>query len=357
MKKRIGILGVCMALLLTGCGMPDAVEDEWKKLARLSGFSNGTKEEQGDLGDWISNYEEGEEYKEKIKVSEQREKELDALAGFLEEKQKEELIYVGEVDYDIHDYEEDGVEDISTDSDEKADLTADFQELREWRNYDYMTGDRKKVFMGNASSISGYFSVEKNKMGDFLEGMEEIGFVGLKVPEGKDKWYTHQVCRGIEFDITEENENTYSVSYQLSEDSIAYPEKYTGLLEDHMRDAFSLARVMCGGDLEFIAFRGSQCEPDSSYNKNVEIYFKDRVVLQMNLLLQENYDEGEGEFFTEREQKDLTGLLTWLTGDAAGSESFIKGFGESREKEGTLGDRKWYRTKAWGSGEEYVRFQ
>ena len=149
----------------------------------------------------------------------------------------------------------------------------------------------------------------------------------------------------------------YDITVEVPVYSLVYPEKYRDLLDAHMKNAFCLSAVFCGGDLELVSFTGSRWSPVNQYTKRAEVIFKDGKPLQMNITIDEGFRGKEGELFTEAEKEDLTGLITWMTGDQERSADFVENLGKSKEKSGTIGNRKWYRQEKWSAMAELIRFQ
>lgn len=352
MTKKVWILVMCLVFLLTGCGMPDAVADEVKEVSRQAGFADGEESVQR----FVKAYEAGEECMEKVKQSEIMAGRLDALAAFLEKKLADGTACIG--DYNADTEELDAEEWDGEDPEEEHGLSQMdnnsylMKNLKNWRND--VSGS--KVFSGTSSVLEANFYIEQSKMPGFLQGLEEIGFQGISLPQEEYQINSYMVSQRVGFSIAFVP-GYYYVTLSVSSDNFAYPEKYADLLENHMQNAFSTEKIMCGGDLDYISFQGSTDQPGYNYSKGVELYFKEGKVLQMNLEIWPYSSERGGEFFTEQEKRDLSRLFAWVTGDEKGAESFIEGLEESNEKEGTLGSYKWYRSKNKAEGRELIRIQ
>ena len=352
MIKKVWFLGISLVFLLTGCGMPDAVADELMEVSRETGFADGKESAER----FIKAYDKAEEdCTEKVKQSEIMAKRLDALAAFLEKKVAEGTASIGDYHADEEGLDDDrwyeGVMD-EEDGQSHTDLMSDLERLKNWRN----DAGNTKVFSGTPDVLAANFYIEIDKMPGFLQELGEIGFQGLSLPTKEYHLQADQISQGVGFCIAHVS-GYYHVSVWVVSDHFAYPEKYTDLLENHMRDAFMTESIICGGDLDYISFEGSTDEPLNNYFKTVELYLKDGKVLQMNLKSALNSSETGGELFTEQEKKDLSELLAWMTGDEKGAQSFIEGLAGNNDTEGDLGNYKWYRSKDKTSGMELIRIQ
>lgn len=357
MKKKIWILGVCLMFLLTGCGMPDAVADELKEVSREAGFADGEESARR----FVKAYEAGEECMEKVKQSEIMAGRLDALAAFLEKKVADGTASIGDHDEEQEELDKEVWDEEGLDEENeeglayktiRSDTMQELEDLKNWRDH----VDDSKVFSGMPATLTVNFYVEQDKIAGFLRGLEEIGFQGISLPAEEYHLYGSVISQGVSFNIVNVP-GYYHLSLEVLSDKFAYPEKYADLLENHMRDAFITEGIMCGGDLDYIVFGSGMDEVNCNYAKNVELYFKEGRVLQMNLKIWAHTSERGGELFTEQEKKDLSGLFAWVTGDEKGAESFIEGLKDNDEKEGTLGSCKWYRSQNKAEGKELIRIQ
>ncbi|MBO5073118.1 MAG: hypothetical protein J6C32_09155 [Eubacterium sp.] len=347
MRKKIVMAGICMAVLFTGCGMPDAVADELERVSPSAGMAV--------YGEWqrdafVGAVTEAEEHAEgtMVAVSQKTAERMEKLGAFLEKAMAEGLIDAGDGD---------GEEDM--DEDETG-----VKDLKNWRTF---AEDKTCIFMGSSSGITASFSVAADKIKEFLNGMTGIGFTGLAVPaKNEEDGYSEQVSQGMNFTMNYASDGEdedygstgkYDITVEVPVYSLVYPEKYRDLLDAHMKNAFCLSAVFCGGDLELVSFTGSRWSPVNQYTKRAEVIFKDGKPLQMNITIDEGFRGKEGELFTEAEKEDLTGLITWMTGDQERSADFVENLGKSKEKSGTIGNRKWYRQEKWSAMAELIRFQ
>lgn len=341
MVRKIWILGICMAFFLTGCGIPDAVAEKLR-VVEMPVEVDGSKEDAKAFG-WAMG--EGESHTEPAVISQRMGSRLDALAGFLEKAVGEKKIYPP--------YGKEYLQEANSASEKEA--AQIYEELKNWRD----ETDADNFFLGNATNISSIFQVSSKDAAGILEGLAELGFEGLKLPDFGQSYVV--VSQGVEFNITctetGGGESKYQFLIEVMSLTCSYPKKYADLLDNYMGDSFHTMHIVCGGYLEYIGFEGSRNHPQDNYEKKVEIYFKEEKPIQTNLLISVIDPEKEGEVFTEAEKKDLTGLLTWLSGDAAASEAFIAGFGENEDREGKIGSLEWYRAGSLGSGECLLRFQ
>lgn len=342
MVRKIWILGICMVFFLTGCGIPDAVAEELRIAEEPAGV-DGSKED-GRAFEKVMR--QGESHTEPTVISQRMGSRLDALAGFLENVVKEKKIAVI--------MEEDEYTANSA-FDQEAGII--YGGLKDWR--DETSTDN--FFLGYGTEISSFFRIGTEDAAGLLEGLEELGYEGLELPGHEEGGSCIVVSQGVEFDITyicfQDIEPYYQFMITVPVMTYSYPKKYADLLENYMGDSFYAMNIVCGGYLEYIGFEGSRNHPQNNYEKKVEIYFKEEKPIQTNVMISVNDSEKEGEVFTEAEKKDLTGLLTWLSGDAKASEAFIAGFGVNKEKEGKIGSLEWYRAGSLGSGECLLRFQ
>lgn len=349
--KKVWILVMCLVFLLTGCGMPDAVADELKEVSRQTEFADGEESARR----FVKAYEAGEKCMVKVKQSETMAGRLDALAAFLEKRMADGTVCAGDYNADTEelDTEEWDGEEYGIDQGNNISyLMTDLENLKNWRD----DVSDSKVFSGTSSVLEARFYIEQGKMPGFLQGLEEIGFQGISLPPEEYQFNAYMVSQGVGFSIAYVP-GYYHVSLSVSSDEFAYPEKYADLLENHMKNAFSTEKIMCGGDLDYIAFQSSVDQPGYNYSKSAELYFKEGKVLQMNLEIWPYSSGRGGEFFTEQEKRDLCGLFAWVTGDEKGAESFIEGLEECNDKEGTLGSCKWYRSQSKEEGRELIRIQ
>lgn len=343
MIKKIGIAGLCMVVLLTGCGMPDAVADELAVVRSSAGFTGDGEEDSVAFAEAVFN---GEEKGEKVAVSRTMGERMEKLAAFLEKALKEGVI--SSTGSDLEEEDEDETEDI----DVKDEIG--LSDLKDWKSCAH-EGEYTS-FLGQKSIITVSFAVGQKKIKEFLQGMAGIGFDGLALPNEASGGFSQQVLQGMMFDLDSYDGGFCNILIEIPVFQFAYPEKYKDLLENHMRNAFCVNGIFCGGDIELLSFTGSQNSAANGYIKNAEICFKDGKALQMNLTIQD-FSRKNDALFTEEEKADLTGLLTWMTGDAEGSKSFVEGLGENSESSGTLGSRSWYRTKKGMQWTELIRFQ
>lgn len=352
MIKRIGILGLCMMLVLTGCGMPDAVADEMEAVCASAGFTGDVKNDYDSFSEAVAR---GEEHTETLAVSQKMGERMEALAVFLEKAKESELIEVDAEDWEEMEEEEEEKEEEEEEG-ETDGLSEQLSELKDWRSH---AEEKKSSFLGSKSSIYVCFSVERKRIGEFIQGMTEIGFDGLALPNAATGGCTtRQVLQGMIISLENyEDDAAYEVTIEIPTTHFAYPDKYKDLIENHMRDAFIVNGIFCGGDLELVSFSGSSNSPVNRYIKDAEVCFKDGKALQMNITIEEDSPKKGDPLFTDKEKEELTALIAWMTGDAEGSGAFVDGLGKNSESSGTLGSRKWYRTWRWADGTELVRFQ
>lgn len=344
MRKKIIMAGICMAVLFTGCGMPDTVADELERVSSSVGMA-GDNEWQAKA--FAETVEKGEGHTEGTAVSQKTAERMEKLGSFLEKAKAEGLINA----------EYDDMEDEEIDEEDEEDDVTGVEDLKNWRTF---AEEKNSIFMGTSPGVTASFGVAAGKIKEFLERMAQIGFDGLAAPTEETGGYSEQASQGMNFSIMYDNEDSdsgYQITVEVPVYSLVYPEKYKDLLDGHMKNAFYLSAVLCGGDLELVSFTGSRNSPVNLCTKRAEVVFKDGKPIQMNIMIEEGQlDKGE-ELFTEAEKEDLTGLITWLTGDKEKSADFIENFEKSREKSGTIGNRKWYRQEKWASMAELIRFQ
>ena len=342
MRKKIWMAALCAAMLLTGCGIPDAVADECRRVARSAGFA-GSEEDKAAFQRAVRR---SEGQWEPAVISADREQKIDSLVEFLEKKAAAGTIRLLESAFSESDISDAWEED-------EDDAEGDFSEFRTWKT-DIET--EKKVFRGEGELLEGSFYVRGDQMPEVLQGLSRIGFGPVELPDADMEYYSQQVLGGVGFTFSYDTDRKeYSVYLELNMDSLVYPERYGELLENQMRDAFMVSRIVCGGELEFIAFQGGDDPAGSSYSKAVELFFKEGRVLQAEIGLRQDSFRKGGLLFNEEERRDLTGLLTWFAGDAGEAERFLKDLEEKNGKEGTIGGSRWYRFREGMEGEERVR--
>ncbi len=346
MRKKTWMAAVCAAILLTGCGIPDAVADECQRMARSAGFA-GSEEDRAAFERAVRR---SEGQWEPVVVSADREQKIGSLVEFLEKKAAEGTIRLlenpssdSDVSY-IWEEEED---------DEEMGMDGDLSELKNWRT-DMET--EKKVFRGEGELLEGSFFVSGDQMPELVQGLSRIGFGPAELPDAGMEYYCQQILGGVGFTFSyDEETEEYTVYLGLNTDSLVYPERYAELLENQMRNAFMVSRIVCGGELEFIAFQGGEDPTGSSYSKDVQIFFKEGRVLQVEIgLRRDSFREGNL-LFNEQERRDLAGLLTWMAVDAGEAERFLTDMEEKNGKEGALGGGRWYRFREGREGEQRIR--
>ena len=349
MRKKIIMAGICMAVLLTGCGMPDAVADELERVSPSAGAAVYGEWQRDAFAGAVTEAEENAEGTT-VAVSQKTAERMEKLGAFLEKAMAEGLI---SAKYDDMEDEEIDEEDGEDDEDDETGV----EDLKNWRTF---AEEKSSIFMGTSPCVTASFDVAEGKIKEFLERMAQTGFDGLTAPTEETGGYSEQVSQGMNFSIMYDNEDSdpgYQITVEVPVYSLVYPEKYKDLLDAHMKNAFYLSAVLCGGDLELVSFTGSRNSPVNLCTKWAEVIFKDGKPIQMNIVVEEGELDKGKELFTEAEKEDLTGLITWMTGDQEKSADFIENFEKSREKSGTIGNRKWYRQEKWASMAELIRFQ
>lgn len=122
MKKKIWMAALCAAMLLTGCGIPDAVADECRRVARSAGFAGSAE----DKAAFQRAVRRSEGQWEPAVISADREQKIDSLVEFLEKKAAAGTIRLLESAFSKSDISDAGEED-------EDDAEGDLSGLRTWK--------------------------------------------------------------------------------------------------------------------------------------------------------------------------------------------------------------------------------
>lgn len=336
MKKKLIAIGVLTVFLLTGCGAPDVIQEEGNGID--TGFLSS--EDEVDAVKDAMEKDEEEDYEKKSAaniISAQEQKQLRELYSLIQ--QEKALISDGDEDDD--EYDEDG--------------EYGYPVLKDWANFRKDEKSPEEIFSDDCTQ---YLYVQTKKDLDvFLKDLEKIGYYGLRGHE-IDQYERTYISRGILFGFYQEERGSIEIRISVSKNRIYYPEQFQDLLESQLDDGFYVSDIRSGGYLERLTLVSSQNEPGNPYNKRVNLYLKDQKPIQMEVEVLSNQRNASGPVFSEREQKTMKNLLTWMTGDESAAEAFALKLEANGESKGTIGSRKWYRlNKGWHGTQKEVVFR
>jgi len=317
-----------LSLILTGCGVPNAINDEIKNID--VGFVTTENEINQIYAQCRSDMRENKQEIVKT-ISPQREKQLKDMIAFLREQNDKGVFF----EYAEHV----GVEDgggmfVESEGETESDAVTDyFQQEISWKETDNL-----------ADGFTFFVSVKvKTDLQPLVEGLKKIGYESLeKINSLAGVANEVIVSDGVSFTYMNGSEN-YVLKIEVKKADMFAPVQFSTIVSDCVENGYSAIEMTTGGYLDRIVLVG-----DSSVDKKQEsrgqaiyIYLKEGKFLQMEIII-ENRNKKEA-LFSENQKRTVENILTWVTGDAEASHAFVAGATTDIQKKGKVGNCNFYR--------------
>ena len=356
--KKIVVVGLMMTILLTGCGVPDRVAEEAKKIQK--GYISDYDEVK-QINTKIRDFEKQEiSFGEDSVISAKQSEKIKLLYETLERLKREGLFEDKYIEFqDWHEGK-----DEFTGAEKRARLEEYIYGKRSWKEW--------------ASSFFTYDSWLKTEE-DYMhlaEELEKVGFTGLKDVKLTGQQDYAKVCaNGIQFDIwlyyrDESNAELESIDVvaRVEKKDFFYLPQFAEWMEEKVDNGFVLTGLDYEGYLQRLVYTGSysintqeytgdRTEGITPFQKSIEIYMKNNEFLQMEIDMTGTQSKKGELVFSEEEKGTVKNFIAWASGDEEGAKEFVEKPTADGDKKGTIGNCEWYRIDKSGTMGAYKNIQ